>query len=59
MVGVGEKGTLTLRLTARGEGGHASAPPRVTAVGRIARAVDRLGPEHLPGAHARRRSHGC
>ena len=28
MVGVGEKGVLTLRLTARGDGGHASAPPR-------------------------------
>ena len=27
MVGVGEKGVLTLRLTARGDGGHASAPP--------------------------------
>lgn len=44
MVGVGEKGVLTLMLTARGEGGHASAPPRLTAVRRIARAVDRLGP---------------
>ncbi|MEU1970231.1 M20/M25/M40 family metallo-hydrolase [Microbacterium sp. NPDC019599] len=44
MVGVGEKGVLTLRLSARGDGGHASAPPRITAVGRIARAVDRLGP---------------
>jgi carboxypeptidase PM20D1 len=42
MVGVGEKGVLTLRLTARGDGGHASAPPRLTAVGRIARAISRL-----------------
>lgn len=44
MVGVAEKGVLTLRLTARGEGGHASAPPTQTAVRRIGRAVDRLGP---------------
>ena len=44
MVGVGEKGVLTLQLTARGDGGHASAPPRTTAVGRIARAIDRLSP---------------
>lgn len=44
MVGVGEKGVLTLRLSARGDGGHASAPPTRTAVGRIARAVDRLSP---------------
>ncbi|MBN7793530.1 M20/M25/M40 family metallo-hydrolase [Microbacterium esteraromaticum] len=44
MVGVGEKGVLSIRLTARGDGGHASAPPTLTAVRRIARAVDRLGP---------------
>ena len=48
MVGVGEKGVLTLRLTARGDGGHASAPPRITAVGRIARAIDRLAPSTFP-----------
>jgi len=48
MVGVGEKGILTLRLTARGDGGHASAPPRLTAVGRIARAVNRLTPNTFP-----------
>ncbi len=42
MVGVGETGVLTVRLTARGEGGHASAPPQLTAVRRIARALDRL-----------------
>lgn len=48
MVGVGEKGILTLRLTARGDGGHASAPPTLTAVGRVSRAVDRLGPRTFP-----------
>lgn len=44
MIGVGEKGVLTVELSARSEGGHASAPPARTAVRRIARAVDRLGP---------------
>ena len=44
MIGVGEKGVMTVRLTARGDGGHASAPPARTAVRRIARAVERLGP---------------
>ncbi len=48
MVGVGEKGVLTLRLTARGDGGHASAPPQLTAVRRIARAIDRLDPRTFP-----------
>lgn len=44
MIGVGEKGVMTLTLSARGEGGHASAPPSLTAVRRVARAIDRLGP---------------
>lgn len=44
MVGVAEKGAVTIELSARGEGGHASAPPSMTAVRRVARAVDRLGP---------------
>lgn len=45
MIGVGEKGVLTLRLTARGDGGHASTPPTLTAVSRISRAVHRLAPD--------------
>ncbi|WP_228407159.1 M20/M25/M40 family metallo-hydrolase [Leucobacter muris] len=44
MVGVGEKGIVTVRISARGEGGHASVPPDLTAVGRVARAVNRLSP---------------
>lgn len=48
MVGVGEKGVATLRLSARGDGGHASAPPSVTAIRRIARAIHRLDPGTFP-----------
>ncbi len=44
MVGVGEKGIATVRLSARSEGGHASVPPPLTAVGRVSRAVARLTP---------------
>ncbi|WP_125107950.1 M20/M25/M40 family metallo-hydrolase [Gulosibacter massiliensis] len=44
MVGVGEKGVATVRLTARSDGGHASTPPPLTAVGRVSRAVSRLTP---------------
>lgn len=44
MIGVGEKGVMTVTLSARGEGGHASAPPALTAVRRVARAVHRLSP---------------
>ncbi|WP_246603420.1 M20/M25/M40 family metallo-hydrolase [Microbacterium marinilacus] len=43
MIGVGEKGVATFRLTAQGDGGHASAPHGPTAVARVARAVARLG----------------
>ncbi|MFT4231239.1 MAG: M20/M25/M40 family metallo-hydrolase [Leucobacter sp.] len=48
MIGVGEKGIATIRLGARGDGGHASAPPSLTAVGRVARAVGRLSPGVFP-----------
>ncbi|NLB47355.1 MAG: M20/M25/M40 family metallo-hydrolase [Microbacteriaceae bacterium] len=44
MVGVGEKGIASVRLTARSEGGHASVPPPLTAVGRVAKAVTALTP---------------
>lgn len=48
MVGVGEKGIATVRLSARSEGGHASVPPPLTAVGRVSRAVSRLTPGTFP-----------
>lgn len=48
MIGVGEKGIVTLRLSTRGDGGHASTPPTLTAVRRIARAVNRLDPSMFP-----------
>lgn len=53
MIGVGEKGLMTVRLTARGEGGHASFPPPLTAVGRVSRAVDRLTPSTFPARSPR------
>lgn len=42
MVGLGEKGIATIRLTVDGTGGHASAPPASSAAGRLARALRRL-----------------
>ncbi|BDZ63610.1 peptidase M20 [Agromyces mangrovi Wang et al. 2018] len=42
MVGVAEKGIMTVVLRADGVGGHASAPRGTTATARIARAVRRL-----------------
>jgi len=43
-----EKGYFTVRLTTRGEGGHSSRPPPVTAVGRLARAVARVQQNPFP-----------
>ena len=42
MIGVGEKGYLSLEIVARGEGGHSSMPPPDTAVTRLSDAVTRL-----------------
>lgn len=42
MVGLAEKGVMTVELSAAGAGGHASAPTGLTAVGRVARAVARV-----------------
>lgn len=48
MIGVGEKGVLTVRLSARSDGGHASAPPPLTAASRVGRALARLRPTVFP-----------
>lgn len=48
LVGIAEKGFLTLDLTAREPGGHSSTPPRQSAIGRIARVVQRLEANPLP-----------
>ena len=42
LIGIAEKGYLSMELIARAEGGHASMPPRETAVGLLCKAVDNL-----------------
>jgi carboxypeptidase PM20D1 len=42
VVGVSEKGSLTLTLTVEQLGGHASTPPKLTATARLATAIVRL-----------------
>ncbi len=49
MIGVGEKGYVTLEIIAHGAGGHSSTPPRSTAVGKLARAITRLESNPFPG----------
>jgi carboxypeptidase PM20D1 len=54
LVGIAEKGVVSLELIARSEGGHASAPPAHSTVDRLARAVHRLrtnpSPARIVGA---------
>lgn len=49
MIGIAEKGYLTLDLEVKlEEGGHSSMPPPVTAVGLLARSLDRLQQAPFP-----------
>lgn len=48
VVGVSEKGTLSLRLTASGRGGHASRPAKGGPAARIAGAITRLERHPFP-----------
>lgn len=48
MVGVAERGVMTVLLTAREGGGHASTPPAVPATARLARAIDRIHRHPFP-----------
>ena len=49
VVGIAEKGYVTLNLTAHAAGGHSSVPPRHTAAGRVARAVAKLEDNPIHG----------
>lgn len=48
VIGLGEKGYLTVELSVEMPGGHSSMPPPETAVSVLARAVDRVAASPLP-----------
>ncbi|HOA35434.1 MAG TPA: M20 family peptidase [Bacillota bacterium] len=48
LVGIAEKGYADIRITAQGEAGHSSMPPRHTAAGLIGRAVAALEKRQRP-----------
>jgi carboxypeptidase PM20D1 len=48
LIGVAEKGYATLLVTARGAGGHSSAPPNDTAATTVARAVAAIADKPFP-----------
>lgn len=53
LIGLAEKGYVSVELVVEGQGGHSSMPPRPTPAGILARALQRLeespGPAHLDG----------
>ena len=48
LVGISEKGYLSLELTATGQGGHSSMPPAQTSIGELAAAVLKLEQHPFP-----------
>lgn len=50
LIGLAEKGYVSLELAASAAGGHSSTPPRETAVGRLARALARVEAAPQPEA---------
>ncbi len=42
LIGIAEKGYISLELTVKGEGGHSSMPPKHTTVGILCKAITRL-----------------
>ncbi len=50
LVGIAEKGYLTVQISVEGQGGHSSMPPRPTTIGILAQAIQRLE-SHPMAAH--------
>lgn len=48
LIGIAEKGYLSVRITAKGAEGHSSMPPRATAVGVLSKALSRISDEPMP-----------
>jgi carboxypeptidase PM20D1 len=50
LVGIAEKGYVTVAITASAEGGHSSMPPPHTAIGLLAGAIERIEAHPMPAA---------
>ncbi len=48
LIGVSEKGFLSLELTMKGKGGHSSTPPPHTAIGQIASVIEKIEAAPFP-----------
>jgi carboxypeptidase PM20D1 len=50
LIGIAEKGILSVELSVESEGGHSSTPPPHTAVGILSRAINRLEENQMPSS---------
>lgn len=50
LIGIAEKGYVTLELTVETEGGHSSQPPRETAIGILSSAIHRIEADPFPAS---------
>lgn len=50
MIGIAEKGYLSLELTARTRGGHSSSPPKEMAIVKLSEAISKLNNNQFPAA---------
>src|SRR5207302_4988853 len=48
LIGVGQKGYMTVRMKVKGQSGHSSIPPAHTAIGLLSRAIARLEDHPMP-----------
>lgn len=49
LIGLSEKGFVSLELVVKAKGGHSSMPPPTTALGQLARAITRVEDNPIPG----------
>lgn len=49
LIGVAEKGSVNIELTYRQDGGHSSMPPRISVIGTLSRAVNRIERKSMDG----------
>jgi carboxypeptidase PM20D1 len=52
IIAVAEKGSITLKITAKHKGGHSSMPPLKTTLGMLARAITALEDNQMPASYA-------
>lgn len=49
MIGIADKGSVNIELTYRRDGGHSSMPPRISVIGTLSRAVNRIERRPMDG----------